>query len=304
MSRAGGAGRLADIALFLDAAVLGSFSAAGRKHGLSPAAASAAIARLETGLGATLFERTTRQLRLTEEGQHYRQYSEQALDLLAQAEDGLHGNGGAVRGLVRISAPSDIGRQLLLPLLDDFAALHPQVRYALTLTDATADLVQDEVDLAIRYGQLPDSEMVARLLHPGRRVVCVAPALAAKVGVPAVPRDLAMLPTLVLTAGDGAPQDWRYREDGKRHSLRPQGAWHSNDGEIIRRWAVAGHGYAYKSLLDIGDDLRAGRLQTVLDAYFTDSAPLNLLYRRARFQPPRIALLADFLVHRFAVLPA
>ena len=171
------------------------------------------------------------------------------------------------------------------------------------LTVATARLVQDDIDLAIRYGELPDSDMVARLLHPGRRVVCVAPALAARVGLPAVPRDLAMLPTLVLTAGDGAPQEWRYHEDGKRHSLRLQGAWHSNDGEILRRWAVAGHGYAYKSLLDIGDDLRAGRLQTVLDDYFDDSGPLNLLSRRSRFQPPRVALLADFLLQQFAALP-
>lgn len=304
MMRSGGAGRLAEIALFLDAAVLGSFSAAGRKHGLSPAAASAAIARLEMALGVTLFERTTRQLRLTEEGVHYRHYSEQALDLLAQAEDGLHAGGAGVRGVVRISAPSDIGRQLLLPMLDRFAAQHPQVRHALTLTDATARLLQDDIDLAIRYGELPDSDMVARLLHPGRRVVCVSPELAARVGVPATPRGLALLPTLVLTAGDGAPQEWRYREDGKRHSLRPQGAWQSNDGEIIRRWAVAGHGYAYKSLLDIGGDLSAGRLQTVLDDYFSDSVPLNLLYRRSRFQPPRVALLIEFLLQQFAALPA
>ena len=111
-------------------------------------------------------------------------------------------------------------------------------------------------------------------------------------------------PTLVLTTGDGAPQEWRYRENGKRHSLHLQGDWHSNDGEIIRRWAVAGHGYAYKSLLDIGDDLHAGRLQTVLDDYFADSVPLNLLYRRNRFQPPRVALLAEFLLQQFAALPA
>lgn len=303
MSRSGGAGRLAEISVFLDAAALGSFSAAGRKHGLSPAAASAAIARLEASLGATLFERTTRQLRLTEEGQHYRHYSEQALDLLAQAEDGLQTGGDTVRGVVRISAPSDIGRQLLLPMLDRFAALHPQLRHALTLSDATANLVQDDIDLAIRYGELPDSDMVARLLHAGRRVVCVSPALAARVGLPAAPGDLARLPALVLTGNDGAPQEWRYREDGKRRSLRLQGAWHSNDGEIIRRWAVAGHGYAYKSLLDIGDDLRAGRLHTVLDEYFGDSVPLNLLYRRSRFQPPRVALLVDFLLQQFAALP-
>ena len=100
------------------------------------------------------------------------------------------------------------------------------------------------------------------------------------------------------------PGHFTREQEGKRHSLRLQGAWHSNDGEIIRRWAVAGHGYAYKSLLDIGDDLRAGRLQTVLDDYFVDSVPLHLLYRRSRFQPPRVALLADFLLQQFAALQA
>lgn len=313
-----GIDRFGVIRLFLDAAQLGSFSAAGRKQGMSPAAASACIQRLEASLKVKLFERTTRQLRLTEEGRIYQHFSEQALALMVEAEASLHAGSDVVRGTVKISAPSDIGRNVLLPMLDAFRDLHPELRYALVLTDATSNLVQDDIDLAIRYGQLPDSDMVARLLAPSRRVVCVAPALAARVGMPQTPQQLAELPAIVLVTPLGAMNEWRYtapaatpadadagdKAPGRRaQSVRVQHYNQSNDGEIVRKWAVAGRGFAYKSILDIADDLRAGRLQTVLDDYFTDSAPLNLLYHRNRFQPPRIALLVDFLLERFGQLP-
>ena len=307
--------RFGVIRLFLDAAQLGSFSAAGRKQGMSPAASSACIQRLEASLKVKLFERTTRQLRLTEEGRVYQHFSEQALALMVEAEASLHAGSDVVRGTVKISAPSDIGRNLLLPMLDAFSDLHPELRYALVLTDATSNLVQDDIDLAIRYGQLPDSDMVARLLAPSRRVVCVAPALAARVGLPQTPQQLAELPAIVLVTPLGAMNEWRYtapaatpgdagdKAAGRRpQSVRVQHYNQSNDGEIVRKWAVAGRGFAYKSILDIADDLRAGRLQTVLDDYFTDSAPLNLLYHRNRFQPPRIALLIEFLLERFGRL--
>ncbi|SFL83222.1 LysR family transcriptional regulator [Rugamonas rubra] len=310
-----GIDRFGVIRLFLDAAQLGSFSAAGRKQGMSPAASSACIQRLEASLKVKLFERTTRQLRLTEEGRIYQHFSEQALALMVEAEASLHAGSDVVRGTVKISAPSDIGRNVLLPMLDAFRDLHPELRYALVLTDATSNLVQDDIDLAIRYGQLPDSDMVARLLAPSRRVVCVAPALAARVGLPQTPQQLAELPAIVLVTPLGAMNEWRYtapatvaadasdKAPGRRaHSVRVQHYNQSNDGEIVRKWAVAGRGFAYKSILDIADDLRAGRLQTVLDDYFTDSAPLNLLYHRNRFQPPRIALLIDFLLDRFGRL--
>lgn len=299
----GGMERFGAIRLFLDAARLGSFSAAGRCQGLSPAAASAAIQRLEASLQTKLFERTTRRLRLTEEGQTYRHFSEQALALMTEAEATLRAGDGAARGVVSISAPSDLGRNLLLPLLTEFRDLHPEVQYALTLNDTPADLVRDDIDLAIRYGQLPDSDMVARPLAASRRVVCAAPALLARCGVPDTPAQLAELPTIVLATTHGPMHDWRYTDNagGRRRaaSVRVRRYLQSNDGEVVRKWAVDGQGYAWKSILDIAEDLRAGRLRTVLDNYFTDSAPLNLLYHRHRFQPPRIALLAEFLQARF-----
>jgi DNA-binding transcriptional LysR family regulator len=293
------------VRLFLDAAQLGSFSAAGRKQGMSPAAASASIQRLEASLQVKLFERTTRQLRLTEEGRLYRHFSEQAMALMAEAESSLHAGTGSVRGMVKISAPSDLGRNVLMPMLDAFGLQHPEVQYALTLSDNTSNMVQDDIDLALRYGQLADSDMVARVLAPSRRVVCAAPSLIAQTGGPVLPEDLADLPTLVLVTALGPMQDWRYCSNDnadERLSVRVRRTQQSNDGEIIRKWAIAGQGYAYKSILDISDDLRCGRLATVLDEYFTDSAPLNILYHRNRYQPPRIALLIAFLMERFADL--
>ncbi|MFC5472805.1 LysR family transcriptional regulator [Paraherbaspirillum soli] len=286
--------------LFVDASMLGSFSAAGRKHGLSPAASSACIQRLEATLRVKLFERTTRQLRLTEEGQLYKLYCQQALELMDEAEQALQAGKSLVQGTVRISAPSDLGRNVLLDYLDEFQRQYPQVQFALSLTDSTANLVQDDVDLAIRYGVPPDSGMVARPLMANRRVVCVAPECAARVGLPQTPEQLSEFPALVLVTAAGPMNEWRYRQGGKSKSVRLSRYQQSNDGEVIRKWALRGQGYAYKSLLDISEDLRAGRLQTVLDDFFTDSVPLNVLYHRSSFRPPRVKLLIEFLQDRFA----
>lgn len=292
--------RLSEMRLFVDAAQLGSLSAAGRRQSLSPAAASACIQRMETALGARLFERTTRRLRLTEEGELYRQYCQQALDLTEEAEQLLQAGRGQVKGTVRLSAPSDLGRNLLQDALDEFCKRHPEVRIALHLSDSLAHLIGDEVDLAIRYGNPPDSSMVARILVPNRRVICAAPALIAATGRPVVPDDLVSMPCLVLTTTAGPMNEWPYRHQGATKSVRVTHYHECNDGDVIRKWTLRGRGYAYKSLLDVAADVRAGRLETVLDDYFTESTPLNAIYTKNRFQPPRIKLLVEFLQEFFA----
>lgn len=296
--------------LFVDAAALGSFSAAGRKQGLSPAASSACIQRLEASLKVKLFERTTRSLRLTEEGELYRLYGQQVLDLMSEADHALQQGKGLVQGRVTISAPSDLGRNLLLDYLDQFRALHPEVRFVLSLTDGTANLVQDGIDLAIRYGQPADSSMVARPLFANRRVICASPDCIARHGVPETPEQLAELPTLVLTTAHWTVNEWRYRVAGEAgtdwqvKAVKLNNTQQSNDGEVIRKWALQGHGFARKSWLDVSADVRAGRLLTVLDDFFVGSVPLNILYHQNRFQAPRVRLLVDFLQQRFAALDA
>lgn len=291
--------RLNDLRLFIDACALGSFSAAGRKHGLSAAASSATIQRLEAALGVRLFERTTRRLRLTEEGEAYRHYGQQALDALTEAEQVLSAGQAEVRGTLRLSAPSDLGRNALLAHLDSFQRQHPRLKLALSLSDTPADLLADDIDLAIRYGLPRDSRMVARLLAPSRRVVCAAPALVDALGAPDTPDALATLPTLVLVTEAGPMQDWRYRSGDSARSVKVARTHESNDGDVIRRWAIQGRGFAYKSLLDVEGDLQAKRLVTVLDDHFTEAAPLNALYHPHGFQPPRLKLLIAHLQQSF-----
>ena len=288
--------RLSDMRLVVDAADLGSFSAAGRRHGVSPAAASACVQRLEAALGARLFERTTRQLRLTEEGRLYVGYCRQALETMDEATRVVRAGRDHVQGVLRVSAPSDLGRNLLLEMLDLFLARHPDVRLALTLTDSLSNLILDELDVAIRVGPLPDSGMVARRLSDSRRVVCASPGCLARHGEPTSAAELAELPTLVLVTGAGPWTDWRLGGE----TVRVKRYHESNDSEVIRKWAVQGHGFAYRHLWSVIGDLRAGRLRLVQPQRWSEPTPVNALYHPNRFQPARLRLLLDFLQEEFA----
>jgi DNA-binding transcriptional LysR family regulator len=288
--------RLSDMRLLVDAADLASFSAAGRRHGISPAAASARILRIEAELGVKLFERTTRHSRLTDEGHLYIRYCRQAVETMEEADRAIQSGTGHMRGTIRISAPSDLGRNLLLDMLDRFMRLYPDVRLALSLSDSLSNLVQDDQDIAIRVGRLADSEMIARRLAWSRRVVCASPDCLAAHGEPATTAQLAHLPTLVLTTRAGPQCDWRL--GGETVEVR---RYHeSTDSEVIRKWALRGHGFAYRSIWALTDDLRAGRLRLVHADRWSDETPVNALYHKTAFQPARLKRLLDFLEEEFA----
>ncbi len=173
---------LGDIRLFVEAANLGGLSAAGRKLGLTPAAASARLAKLEETLKTRLFERTTRKLRLTDEGRLYLEHCRLALQALDDAHAALQTGQNIVRGKLRISATSDFGRNLLAQWLDEFNTRYPEVSFALILSDGLSNMLQDDIDLAIRFGVLPDSSLIARRLAPNRRVLCASPDYIARHG--------------------------------------------------------------------------------------------------------------------------
>jgi DNA-binding transcriptional LysR family regulator len=292
---------LGDIRLFVEAASLGGLSAAGRKLGLSPAAASARLVKLEAALGTRLFERTTRQLRLTAEGALYLAHCQQALGLLDDARTALQAGRGAVSGKLRIAATSDFGRHVLAGWLEEFGARHPQVTFALMLGDAVANLLQDDLDLAIRFGVPENSSMVARPLAPNRRVLCAAPSYIAAHGMPEHPSDLQRFDCIVLSTARGLSNEWRFQRGGQSetHVVPAAGARETNDGAVARAWAVQGHGIAMKSVWDIGADLRAGRLQVLMPAWRTPEAPVHALYQRSRYMAPRVRALLDFLIGRF-----
>jgi DNA-binding transcriptional LysR family regulator len=295
---------LGDIRLFVETANLGSLSAAGRKLGLSPAAASARLVKLEASLHARLFERTTRQLRLTEEGRMYLAHCQQAIQALDDARAALQAGRSVVRGKLRVSATSDFGRHVLKGWLDEFNVLYPEVTFALALSDSLSNLVQDDIDLVIRFGVPPDSSLVARRLAPNRRVLCASPEYLKIHGIPEHPRDLERFDYIVLSSASGSANEWRFSRGSETETFTVplERARETNDGALAREWAVDGYGIVMKSVWDIGADLRAGRLNILMPEWRSPDVPVHALYQRSRYMAPRVRALLDFLIERFATV--
>ncbi len=274
--------RLSPLQLFVAAAEAGSFSAAARRLDLGPVQASATIARLERELGVRLFERSTRRLRLTEAGEQWLPHARQ---LLATWDDGraalrdAAGAGQPLSGRLRVSLPSDLGRQHLWRWMEDFVAADGSqgLQLELRLSDRLADLVQEPVDYAVRYGEPPNSRLVALPLAPdNRRVLCASPAYLARRGWPQAPSELRGHDCLRFVLGDSLHGRWRFTSPGGEASaVEVGGSRIADDGGLVREWALAGLGIAYKSRLDVADDLAAGRLVALLPGWLGEAAPLH-----------------------------
>lgn len=289
---------LTELEIFVRGADSGSLSDAGRSLGLAPAAASAALKRLEARLGARLMVRSTRSLRLTPEGERYYAYCRQALDALAEGARAVQAQREDLRGPLRVAAPSDLGRNALRLWLDEFQALHPQLQLTLLLSDDVADIFREPIDVALRYGELKNSSLVARRLIEQPRVLCASPAYLQRHGAPAQPRDLATRNCLCFRVEGSSLDRWRFRRGEESVEIGVSGDRSANDGELVRLWAVAGHGIAYKSAVDIAGDLAAGRLLALLPDWQGEPVPLNLVYPHRRHLSPSVRALSEFLEAR------
>lgn len=297
--------RFEDLQLFVRAADLGSLSAAARVMDLSAAVASAALKRIEQHLGARLLARSTRSLRLTAEGEGFLEYARAALGSLEEGRRLLTSGQDQVSGVLQLSAPSDLGRNLLLPWLDAFQREHPGLTVRLLLGDRIADLFKQPVDIALRYGEPEDSSLVALPVAPDNyRVLCASPEYLARHGEPHQLEQLAQHNCLLYMLGTRVHDRWCFH-DGKREvSLTVSGDRFSDDADVVRRWAVAGAGIAYKSWLDVSTDVLAGRLKILLPNLQCERAPLNLLCaHRAQLSKP-IKLLREMLKVRCGRLTA
>lgn len=291
--------RFDDLQLFVRAAEHGSLSAAARLLDLSPAVASAALKRLEAQLGARLLARSTRSLRLTAEGEGFLAHARAALTSLDEGRRLLARERDEISGVLQLSAPSDFGRNVLLPWLDELQREHPLLNVRLLLGDRNADLFRQPVDIALRYGAPEDSSLVAVPLCPdNRRVVCASPDYLARHGEPLSVAQLTEHNCLLYRLGSGVHDHWRFYLDGREEDVLVSGDRFCDDADVVRRWAVAGAGIAYKSWLDVAADVRAGRLRVLLGQYRGEPAPLNLLCtHRAQLGKP-VQLLGDLLKAR------
>ena len=297
-----------DLAIFVATADHGSLSAAARQLDLSPAVASAGLKRLEADLGTALFVRTTRSMRLTLAGERLLGRSKALLDGLREAEDELRAGQDGIEGQLHISMPSDLGRHVVLPWLNEFQARHPGVRLRLQLTDRVADIYREPVDIGLRLGTPPDSGMVALpLLADNRRVLCAAPAYLARHGVPASPHDLAAgnpagHNCLCFMLDEAVNDRWRFRKGGEEIDITVQGDRVADDSEIVRRWALAGLGICYRSRIDVQADLAGGRLRVVCPDWEGDNVPLYMVLANRKQVSPAVRVLREFLVARCEAL--
>lgn len=291
---------LQDMDLFVRAVAAGSLSAAGRELGLSPAVASKRLARLEAQLGARLLQRSSRRLSLTDNGALYLERCHVILAEVAEAEALLGGDDAQVRGTLRVSATSALGRRWVGPLVAQFAATHPEVAIHLSLSDRVVDLVEAGIDCAVRVGPLADERVIARKLADNRRVVCATPRYLKKHGAPATPADLAQHACVVLSPGAALHADWRFRPPhGPATHVRVRGRLVSDNGQQVHDWMLAGHGLARRSFWDVADELAAGKLVEVLRDWSDDDVPISVIYASRRHLPRRTRLFIDALAAHF-----
>ncbi|WP_266183330.1 LysR family transcriptional regulator [Dyella humicola] len=287
-----------DMRLFVRAVTDGSLSAAGRELGLSPAAASKRLNRLEQALGVRLMQRSSRRLTLTGEGSIY---YERCLAIIADVDDANSAVGLGqleVRGQLHVSASVDMGRQYIGPIAADFAAQHPQLTLRLTNTDAMLDLFEHGVDVAVRGGNLTDSRLVSRRLARNFRVVCAAPSYLARRGRPSSADELSQHDCLMLHRPGHGILPWILQTPEGPRTLRIDASITCDNGDLMRTLAVAGHGLAFKSAWDIADDVRAGRLVPLLADVILPEANFYAIYPSRCYLPARIRLFVDHLQHQ------
>lgn len=307
----------ADLELFVRTADIGNITAAAVQLDMSPAAASAALKRLEKQLGIELFIRSTRQLRITAEGERFLLHCRQALSSLDDAKASITEMKGEIAGEVRLSVSSDLGRNLILPWLDEVMDNNPRLSFQLSIGDSLADFYMDKVDVALRYGQPEDSTMVAFKLATVDRVICASPDYIATYGAPKKPEDLLQHNCLLYQLGSKTYNQWelvsknsgntisntddsiKYRSKIKVSSNRM-----CNDGDIVKRWAVAGKGIALKSRLDLSHDLNAGRVIELMPDYYVEPTSLWLICPNRKQVTPAILLLRDLLREKCQALLA
>lgn len=288
--------RSGEMEVFVQVVERAGFSAAARELAMTPSAVSKLVARLESRLGVQLVHRSTRKLQLSAEGQ---QFYERSLGVLADIDDAERSAAAsaAPRGRVTLNTSVSFGTQVLLPLVPRLLQSLPQITLDVALTDRVVDLLDERADIAVRWGPLPPSDLVARRLGETGQVIVGAPLYLAQRGTPRKPADLDAHEKLDFTYRRRVP-DWPLLVKGRPVDVPVRGRVRATDGEALRHLVLAGAGLARLSRYHVQSDLDAGRLVPVLEAYNPrDVAPIHAVYLgRPDRLPARVRAVLDFLV--------
>lgn len=275
----------------------GSFSAAGRRLDLSASAISRTVDRIEERLGVRLLLRSTRTLTLTAEGQAYLSAAKRILTDLDDAEQAI-ADQGAPRGRLRVSAALSHGRLCVVPLLGQFAERYPHILVDISLTDKVVDIAAGETDVAIRFGPLADSPLMARKLGENRRVIVASPDYIARNGVPEVPEDLYRHNCLSFNFRRAEPV-WPFRKEGRNFALNVRGSIEANSGETLGQLAAEGIGITRVGTFSVAAEIAAGKLVPLLEAYNPgDVEEIHAVFAGGPNTPARVRAFVEFLAEK------
>ncbi|EJL24275.1 LysR family transcriptional regulator [Novosphingobium sp. AP12] len=290
--------RAGEMVVFVRVAETGSFSEAARLMLMTPSTVSKLIARLETRLGVRLIERSTRRLALTREGQFYYERSQSMIAMLDETEQQLVQGGGDAEGVVRVTSSVTFGIAALEPILPDFVEAYPRIVVDVSLSDDVVDLYLDRTDVAIRVGKLSDSNLMARKIGETRRRIVASPAYIERYGLPAAPSDLANHNCLGFNFRRAHPV-WPMREGGRIVDRMLSGTVLANNGETLRRMAIAGVGIVRAADYHLRDAIQRGELVEILEeSDIGQIDEIHALFRGAQFLPARVRAFLDFTVPR------
>lgn len=288
-----------DLSFFTLLVRQGSLAATAQQLGITPSAVSKRLAALERRLGVRLLQRTTRSLSLTPEGEQYLVEGARVLEDLEALERMVSGSQVVPKGLLRVCCSLGFGRQQVAPALAAFVRLHPQVDVQLHLTEQPVHLVEQGFDLHIRFGELPDARLTARLLAHNRRVLCASPDYLQSRGAPATPKDLGRHDCLFIRENDETFGRWSLGQGTRSEAVKVRGPLASNDGECVLQWGLAGHGIFMRSLWEVAPLLREGRLRPVLDDWCLPASDIHLVFPTRAHLAAKTRALVDFLLQRF-----
>ena len=287
-----------DLQLVLKVAEFKSIKRAADSLDISVAVASASVKRVEKEYGVELFVRSTRKLRVSAAGEKYLPEIAQALLILQQIGQRAKESMNIIDGELRISLPSDLGRNIMLPWLDELVEAHPNLSLRLHFSDHNVDFYREPVDIALRYGAPKDSSMYGFKICDVPRVLCASSSYLARYGTPQRPQDLAQHNALLYQLRDVIHDVWDFSKDNLATKVKMHGNRSTNDAEIVRRWCVAGYGVAAKSSLDMSTDLLEGRVESLMQDYMPMATELWLICPSRQLITPAVRLLREHLTQK------
>jgi DNA-binding transcriptional LysR family regulator len=295
--------RMTSLAVFVAAVEEGSLAAAARRFGLSAAMAGKHLSAVESDLNARLLQRTTRRLNLTDVGQTYYRRCKRILEEFDEANREASDAQGSARGLLKIAAPVTFGAMHLGDVVGRYLEAHPKVNVEILLNDHFVDLIEAGVDLAVRIGRLPDSDLVARRLAPCRMVACASPTYLARHGTPRSPEDLRQRSRLAFSAAVSSG-DWTFTDaDGRAHVIEEPPRMLANNVQMLLNAAIAGAGIAYGPTFVFGEQLARGELVALLPEYRTSGLAIHAVYPTARHVSLKARRFIDDLAEAFGANP-